>query len=82
MALVEELRPIAEGKDISLAQLAIAWALRHTIVTAAIVGARREGQMLETSKATHVDFNREELENIESLLKKREKTLSGKEKAG
>jgi aryl-alcohol dehydrogenase-like predicted oxidoreductase len=75
LTLVEGLRPIAADKGITLAQLTIAWALRHTEVTAAIVGARREGQMVETSKAVDVEFSRGELKNIELLLERREKSL-------
>ncbi len=81
MALVEALRPIAEGKRITLAQMAIAWTLRHSIVTSAIVGARREGQMLETAKAADVTFDSEELEKVEFLLEERKHALSGQDES-
>ena len=43
--LVERLRPIAEGLGASVSELAIAWVLTRAGVTAAIVGARRPGQV-------------------------------------
>lgn len=76
LALVEALRPIADSKGITLAQLAIAWTLRHAVVTSAIVGARRPGQMVETAKAADIRFTAEELEQIETHLREREDVLA------
>lgn len=45
LALVERLKPIAERLDTTLGALAIAWTLHVPGVTAAIVGARRPGQV-------------------------------------
>lgn len=45
LALVERLKPIAAREDASLAELAIAWTLHQPGVSAAIVGARRAGQV-------------------------------------
>jgi aryl-alcohol dehydrogenase-like predicted oxidoreductase len=45
LALVESLRTIADDLACSVAELAIAWALAQQGVTAAIVGARRPGQL-------------------------------------
>ena len=52
--MVEKLRPAANGLRISVAELAIAWVLRKTEVTSAIVGARKSGQIFETAKAADV----------------------------
>jgi aryl-alcohol dehydrogenase-like predicted oxidoreductase len=43
--LVERLRPIADELGASVSELAIAWVLTRAGVTAAIVGARRPGQV-------------------------------------
>lgn len=45
LALVERLRPVAERLDRSVAEIAIAWTLDQRGVSAAICGARREGQV-------------------------------------
>jgi aryl-alcohol dehydrogenase-like predicted oxidoreductase len=72
---VEELKPIARRNGITLAQLAIAWTLRRPEVTAAIVGARRAGQIKETAPAADITLSAEDIDEIEKLLNKRSKEL-------
>ncbi len=67
LELVEQLKPIAENNGASLAQLAISWVLRRDEVTAAIVGARRPGQIVETAKAMDVELSDSDIEKIEDL---------------
>ncbi|MGY8687943.1 MAG: aldo/keto reductase, partial [Verrucomicrobiales bacterium] len=47
LELVKSLQAIAERSGHTVGQLAVAWALRSSDVTAAIVGARRPGQISE-----------------------------------
>ena len=68
LELVEKLRPIAQAKGVTLAQLAVAWTLRKKEVTSAIVGARRPGQITETAKAADVELSQEDINKIEKLL--------------
>lgn len=68
MQLVEELRPIAERNGKTLAQLAIGWVLRRPEVTAAIVGARRPGQIAETAPASDWNLSKKDIDEIERLL--------------
>ena len=75
LELVEQLKPIAERNGKTLAQLSISWVLRRPEVTAAIVGARRPEQILETVPASDWDLNEEDNEEIEQLLAKREAKL-------
>ncbi len=70
LQLVDKLRPIAERNGKTPAQLAISWVLRRSEVTAAIVGARRPGQIAETAKAGDWELAEEDIEQIEKLLKK------------
>ena len=58
------------------AELAIAWILRRQEVTAAIVGARRPGQIEETIHAGDWNLSDEDIDEIESLLAEREKKLA------
>ncbi len=51
LQLVEGLKPIADEQGRSLAELALAWVLRRSEVTSAIVGSRRPSQVAETIKA-------------------------------
>ena len=68
LKLVEGLGPIAQRNGLTLAQLAIAWVLRRKEVTAAIVGARRPGQIAETISAAEGALGGEDLAEIEGLL--------------
>jgi len=68
LGIVEELKQIAEQKGISLPQLALAWVLRNKELTAAIVGARKPSQIIETAKAGDIQLNDEEIEQIEGIL--------------
>jgi len=77
LELVEKLRPIAERNGRTLAQLSISWVLRRPEVTAAIVGARKPEQILETAPASDWDLNEEDIEEIEQLLAERLKKIVG-----
>jgi len=76
LELVEKLRPIAERNGKTLAQLSISWVLRRPEVTAAIVGARKPEQILETAPASDWDLNEEDIEQIEQLLAERQAKIS------
>lgn len=71
LEFVEELRPIAEKYDRTIAQLAIAWVLRLDVVTAAIAGARRPSQIEETVGGAGWKINDEDLARIDELLVER-----------
>jgi aryl-alcohol dehydrogenase-like predicted oxidoreductase len=75
LKFVEELKPIAKRNSITPAQLAVAWTLRRPEVTAAIVGARRAGQIKETAPAADITLSADDINEIEQLLKKRNKEL-------
>jgi len=76
LELVEGLQEIAQRHGRTVAQLAISWVLRRPEVTAAIVGARRPSQITETIGAADWSLSKKEIEEIEKLLAKREKTLA------
>ncbi len=69
LAKVGKLKEIAQARGQSVAQLAIAWVLRHSQMTSALVGASRVGQ-IEANVATlnNLDFTAEELQKIEEIL--------------
>ncbi|MBW4699919.1 MAG: aldo/keto reductase [Aphanocapsa lilacina HA4352-LM1] len=68
LALVEHLRPIAARYGKSVGQLAIAWVLRDTAVTSAIVGARRPDQVRENVEASGFHLGEADLAEIETIL--------------
>jgi len=72
---VEELKPISRKYNRPLSQLAVAWVLRRKEVTSAIVGARRPSQIEETAPAGEWELPADAINEIDSLLKKRDEEL-------
>jgi L-glyceraldehyde 3-phosphate reductase len=66
---IATLNGIAKARGQSLAQMAVAWALRDSRVTSALVGARTVEQLLDTLEALDKPgFSGEELARIEQAL--------------
>ena len=68
LQLVEQLQAIAEPSGHTVSQLAVAWTLRRSEVTSAIVGARRRGQIAETVRAAERPLGQAELDAIEAAI--------------
>lgn len=69
LRLVELLRAIGGRHGKSPGEVAIAWTLRHPAVTAAIVGARKPGQLRELIGAAEWRLTPGEVEEIEAFLR-------------
>jgi len=69
LAKVRQLNEMAQARGQTLAQMALAWVLRHPGMTSALVGASRVSQV-EDSVATlnNLQFAQEELEAIDGIL--------------
>lgn len=68
LKLVDLLTSIGARHAKTPGEVAIAWTLRHPAVTAAIVGARRPGQLNELVGAAEWRLTTEEANEIESFL--------------
>jgi L-glyceraldehyde 3-phosphate reductase len=69
VAKVESLNEMAEERGQSLAQMAIAWVLRHPAVTSALIGASRVEQLEEDVAALeNLAFTEHELTCIDQIL--------------
>jgi aryl-alcohol dehydrogenase-like predicted oxidoreductase len=68
LALVEKLRAIAEAKDMTVAQLAIAWVLSRGDMIVPLVGARTHERLAEALGAADLVLSDHELAGIESVL--------------
>ena len=66
--LVERLREIGERHEKSPAEIAIAWTLRHSAVSAAIVGGRRPDQVDGIVGAADFRLSESEVEEVEAAL--------------
>ncbi|MFD9702286.1 aldo/keto reductase family protein [Lentzea sp. NPDC059081] len=65
---VQQLKPIAEGLGITMAQLAVAWVLKNPNVASAIIGASRPEQVVENVKAIDVELGDDVLKQIDGVL--------------
>jgi aryl-alcohol dehydrogenase-like predicted oxidoreductase len=68
LSRVQELQPVADELDLSLAQLAVAWVLQNDNVASAIIGASRPEQVHENVKASGVKIPAELLTRIDDAL--------------
>jgi L-glyceraldehyde 3-phosphate reductase len=69
LAKVRQLNELAQGRNQSLAQMAIAWVLREKTVASALIGASRPSQIIENVGAIeNLGFSHEELQQIEKIL--------------
>lgn len=71
LQLVAELEKIAQQHGRTVAELAIAWVLRRSEITSAIVGGRKPSQVEETSPAADWELDAETVRLIDDLLEKR-----------
>jgi len=68
LSAVQDLKPVAEELDLSLAQLAVAWVLQNENVAAAIIGASRPEQVAENVQASGVEIPAELRARIDEVL--------------
>lgn len=67
--IVRRLKEIADRRGQSMAQLALQWVLRDSVVTSALIGASRPEQLVENAKALSFPaLSQEELAQIEAIL--------------
>ncbi|MDT0468883.1 aldo/keto reductase family protein [Streptomyces gibsoniae] len=65
---VQQLKPLAAEAGLSLAQLAVAWVLQNSNVSAAIIGASRPEQVTENVKAAGVKLDAGLLKRMDEIL--------------
>jgi L-glyceraldehyde 3-phosphate reductase len=69
VAKVRRLNEMAKARGQSLAQMALAWVLRHREVTSALIGASKVEQIDDAVKALdNLSFSSDELKKIDSIL--------------
>ena len=67
---VQELKPVAESVDLSMSQLALAWALQNPNVSSVIMGATKPSQVKENVKASGVKLSADVMKRIDVVLGK------------
>jgi aryl-alcohol dehydrogenase-like predicted oxidoreductase len=68
LARVQDLRPIADEAGLTMAQLALAWVLQNSNVSAAIIGASRPDQVRDNVKAAGFELDAGIMRRIDEVL--------------
>ncbi|CAN7301345.1 aldo/keto reductase [Variovorax sp. LjRoot130] len=64
---IDVMRGIAQAKDVSVAQIALAWLLHQAAVTSVIIGAKRAEQLDDNIAATAIALSGEELAALDKV---------------
>ena len=63
-ACIDVMRPMAEARGASVAQIALSWLLHQKVVSSVIIGAKRLDQLDDNIAATTIDLTAEELGSL------------------
>ena len=66
-AAIDAMRPMADGRQVSVAQIALAWLLHRKVVSSVIIGARRLDQLDDNIAATAVELTEQELDLLDQV---------------
>ena len=70
IAKIAKLNGIAEKRGQTLAQLALAWVLRHDVVTSVLIGVSKPEQLIDSINCLeNLSFTATELKEIDNILK-------------
>jgi aryl-alcohol dehydrogenase-like predicted oxidoreductase len=65
--MLAKIKPIADGHNATVGQVAINWVICQKGITSALVGARNEAQVAENAKAASFRLTEDELKTIRKL---------------
>lgn len=65
--VIDELSQIAETKNASVAQIALAWLLHKPAVTSVIIGARKEAQLVDNLGAVSIELSEDEMSVLDKV---------------
>ena len=67
--VLDVLEPMAEKKQVSISQLALAWLLHKQVVSSVIIGATKIHQLQDNLKSVDVEFSADELHQLNEVSK-------------
>lgn len=67
--IMDAVRPIAESKGVTIAQVVLAWLLHQPVVSTVIIGAKNTQQLEDNLKSTEVQLTSEELATLHEVSK-------------
>jgi aryl-alcohol dehydrogenase-like predicted oxidoreductase len=65
--VIDAMRPMAEARGVSVAQIALAWLLHQPVVSTVIVGAKRVDQLADNIAATQVELSADDLATLDEV---------------
>ena len=67
--IIDVMKPMAESKNVSVAQIALAWLLHQPVVSSVIIGANKPEQLTDNLNAVNINLSREELQKLDDVSK-------------
>lgn len=67
--VIEVMEVIANNKQVSVAQIAIAWLLHQPVVTTVIIGATKQHQLIDNLNSVKVELTPDELHMLDDISK-------------
>jgi len=67
--IIDVMEPIAQSKNVSVAQIALAWLLHQPAVSTVIIGAKKLHQLEDNLKAIDVQLTQDELQKLDEVSK-------------
>ncbi len=65
--VIDVMRPIAERRNVSVANIALAWLLHQDVVTSVIIGAKSISQLDDNLNAVNIELDAEELRQLDEI---------------
>jgi len=65
---LDRLQPLAQSKNVEIAQLVLRWTVQQPGITIALAGARNKEQAIENAKAAQLTLTTEDIEFIDGQL--------------
>ncbi len=67
--IIDVMKPIAEEKKVTVAQIALAWLLHQPVVSTVIIGANKPEQLTENLSSINVSLTSDELAKLDEVSK-------------
>ena len=67
--IIDVMRPMADARGVSVAQIALAWLLHQKHVTSVIIGAKTEAQLADNIAAAKVELSSDDLAKLDEVSK-------------
>jgi aryl-alcohol dehydrogenase-like predicted oxidoreductase len=64
---IDAMKPMAESRGVSVAQIALAWLLHQKVVSSVIIGAKRLDQLDDNIAATKVELTAAEMDSLDKV---------------